>query len=55
MLCFVVKRGGGKGCAGKGNALFHANSISMVCGDASALLQKMTESVSKRPGLPAAA
>lgn len=53
--CFVVKRGNGQGCAGTVNALFYANSISMVCGDALALLQKMTESVSKSLGLPAAA
>ena len=53
--CFIVKRGDGKGCAGIVNALFYANNISMVCGDALALLQKMTESVNKRFGLPAAA
>jgi NAD(P) transhydrogenase subunit beta len=53
--CFIVKRGDGQGCAGIVNARFFTNNISMVCGDALALLQKMTESVNKRFGLPAAA
>jgi hypothetical protein len=53
--CSVVKRGNGQGCAGIVNARFYTNNISMVCGDALALLQKMTESVSKSLGLPAAA
>jgi NAD(P) transhydrogenase subunit beta len=53
--CFIVKRGNGQGCAGIVNALFYANSIRMVCGDALALLQKMTKSVNKSFGLPAAA
>lgn len=57
---FIVKRGDGEGCAGEGcagigNTLFHANSISTACGDALALLQKMTEPVNKSFGLPAAA
>jgi len=52
---FIVKRGDGEGCAGIVNTLFHANSISTACGDALALLQKMTEPVNKSFGLPAAA
>ncbi|ABE36426.1 NAD(P) transhydrogenase beta subunit [Paraburkholderia xenovorans LB400] len=51
---FVIKRGEGNGYAGIVNALFYADTCSMVYGDAQGVLVKMIEAV-RGLGLPAVA